>query len=1005
MAAPKTPGITEPFPEDEPFTRRDFLEMAGFSLAAGLLGAGCRRAPVIQALPFVVPAEGIAPGEAVWTTAVCGACTAGCGILVKNRDGRPVKLEGNPRHPVNRGGLCAAGQASLLGLFDERRLGAPVIRGATATWGEFDRQVREKLQGIVQRSGKVVVLTRTVTSPTLQSMLDRFRSLYPGTEHIAYDPLPVSAIPDAHLSTFGVRVLPRYRFERARAIAAFEADFLGTWLSPVQFAADYATGRDPDRSSPADMSWHLQVESRLSLTGAKADDRLALPPQGVELLLAHLAQDIAQRRGHLLPIAVPAPPVPSEEVKRIADLLWQHRGRSLCVAGINTFRIQVLINVLNFHLDAYGNTVDLSRPSRQHLGDDCALRRLAADLRQGRVDGLIVWGVNPVYDLPEGDELARIIADLPLSVDITPRLDETTQVATFVAAESHPLESWGDSEPLEGVFSVSQPAHPRFGDTRSAVEVFAAWCGDHPDGQRWVREYWHRHILSRLAGIKSTADFETTWRRILLDGFAETSPPAFPDLSLRVPELSFEDFRTPPSGPALVLHPTPAMLDGSLAYNPFLFELPDPVTKVTWDNTLQLSPTTANRLGVQDGDVVRLGKSGREVELPAAIVEGHPDDVAAAAIGFGRTESARFAHIGPRWLFARESTNSDGTVGVNLSPLVEWRGDHRCWTVESINLEPSGIRKPLARTQEYFDLQVRDRLLPKGAHSEPVVVATDLDTYRQQGLTGAPADRREGDDLWSEDHPSPGYRWALVVDLNLCTGCSACITACNLENNIPVVGRDEVYRNREMHWLRIDRYLSRRNDRLEFTFMPMMCQQCAHAPCETVCPVLATVHSEEGLNQQVYNRCVGTRYCANNCPYKVRRFNWFNYPYARTGRERLILNPDVTVRTRGVMEKCTFCVQRIMAGKARAKTEGRPVADGEIAPACVQSCPTRALTFGDWNNPESQVARLMNHPRRYYVLSELNVRPAVGYLAVVRNPQLEPGRNPATGESGGAKHV
>ncbi len=864
--------------------RRSFLKAAGFSVT-GLL-AGCARAPVEKAIPYLVKPEEITPGKAYYYASTCGACPARCGVLVKNRDGRPIKLEGNPDHPLSRGGLCAVGQASILGLYDSHRLKHPLIRGRKAEWREVDAQIGARLAEIRGRGGRVAFLSGTVNSPTLRAAIEAF-----GAEHIVFEALSSSAIPEAHERTHGARVLPHYRFDRADVIVSFDADFLGTWISPVEFTAAWRT-----RRNPPEMSYHVQYESRLSLTGTKADRRVCIDPDESRALLSRLL-----------------------EIPELGERLRAARGRSLVVSGSESADEQVLVNRINQELGNYGATVDIEKPSYQREGSGVV--ELAG------VDALFIYDSNPVYHRPE---LKAAMERIPLVVSFAPRLDETAALAHYVCPDHHWLESWGDAEPVSGTASLFQPAIEPLGNTRPVIESLAAFNGRQQKAYDAVREHWRFP--------------EDEWRKALEIGAFECAgrQPKAPLPNGRGPE----ERRRPEGAFSLILYPKVGMLDGAHSYNPWLHELPDPVTKITWDNYACLAPPDAAKLGVENGDVVRVEANGKSIELPALVQPGQHRNTVAIAIGYGSKGTERFAKAGPQWLYAKSTVGPNGLVGVNAAVL---RGERY------VRIARTGRKHLLACAQTQATMVVQPP-----AHEQPRA------------------------NLWPDDHRYTGRRWAMAIDLTACTGCSACVIACQVENNVPVAGKDEVARKRGMHWLRIDRYYSGGGENVDVTHQPMMCQQCGNAPCETVCPVVATVHSAEGLNQQVYNRCVGTRYCENNCPYKARRFNWFEY--AREDRlANLVLNPDVTVRGRGVMEKCSFCVQRIQERKIDARADKRALADGEIQTACQQSCPAQAIVFGDINDPKSRVAQLAKSNRGYRVLEETNVEPAVTYLAPVRH--------------------
>jgi molybdopterin-containing oxidoreductase family iron-sulfur binding subunit len=907
-------------------SRRGFLKAAGFAFAGAAL-TGCSRAPVEKAMPYLAQPEGLVAGRAQYYASTCAACSAGCGLLVKVRDGRPIKLEGNPDQAISQGATCAVGQASILGLYDSLRLRHPLAGGKPSTWPEVDAAIRSRLRP----DTTVRYLSGTIVSPTKQAAIDKFLAQFHNARHVMYDAISASAILDAHQETHGARILPHYRFDKAEVIASFDADFLGTWISPVEFARGYASRRHPQDASPA-MSRHEQFEARMSLTGSKADRRTRIAPQEIREHLWHLVDQIASGNGDGL-----------------AERLLHARGRSLVICGTNDPDTQILVNHINHLLDNYGATLDIEKPSRQLQGNDRELAKLLDELRSGQVGALFIDGVNPVVELPDLPDLKRI----GLVVSFAGSVDETAEQAHFICPDHHYLEAWSDAEPIVGLISLTQPAIRPLGDTRAVVESLGVWSGQPASARDLLRQR-----------------YAEGWEHAVQAGFIETARSLTVASRYRESALPSRERERAPSGLTLVLHPSIAMLDGRHAYNPWLHELPDPITKITWDNCAALSPATARSLGVGDGDILRV----ESMELPVVVQPGQHDSIVCVALGYGRKASERFANIGPRWIDRQPTVNSKGRVGENAARFLSLENGAMRYERNGVRIGKAGRRIELAATQTHHTLEGR-----------AIVQETPL---AEIGKLPEPAEARE--ELWPPDHPTATHHWGMAVDLNACTGCSACVVACQVENNTPVVGKDEVRRRREMHWIRIDRYYSGPADNVEVVYQPMMCQQCEHAPCETVCPTLATVHSDEGLNQQIYNRCVGTRYCANNCPYKTRRFNWFNYP-----REdllvNLVLNPDVTVRTRGVMEKCTFCVQRIQEAKIESKRTGIPFQDGDIRTACQQSCPAGAIVFGDLNDPNSRISRLARDGRQYRVLEELNVGPSVHYLKIVKQGDKQNG--------------
>jgi molybdopterin-containing oxidoreductase family iron-sulfur binding subunit len=981
-------------PPEGVVSRRTFLKLAGFSFGSLAL-SGCQREPVQKAVPYLTPVEGIVPGRTYQYAAFCGACSAGCGLLTQNRDGRPIKLEGNPDDAFSRGGLCATGQASILGLYDRLRLQQPLKQGQPSSWDEIDAQVRGELDKIRKQGGAVRLLSCTLSGPTSRALLQQFLGSFRDARHVVHDTPSYSAILDAHQRTHGVRVLPHYRFEPAEVIVSIDADFLGTWIAPVEFSSAYQANRRLEGPAPH-LSQHIQFESRLSLTGSKADQRFTIAPGQIGLLLSHLAARLSDKAA--VPWTVQdleQPPVPAEILDQLAQSLWQSRGRSLVLCGSQDIDEQLVCNLLNHALGNYGTTLNLERPSYQYAGSDRDVKTLVDELHDGRVAALFVVETNLLHDLPESEQLVEALKHVPLLVTFTERMDETAALvadkssghARYVCPVPHYLETWTDAELFDGTVNLSQPAIQPLGNTRSLIENLAAWSANPKPAYDLVRETWEKQVYSRR--LLSESSFQRFWDSTVQAGYARVKPRAAQAKWNSPKVAAIRRARHPSVGAHdVVLYHKVGLPSAAHAYNPWLQELPDPITKVTWDNYACLSPAAAARLSVSDGDVIRLEASGltkTPIELPVLVQRGQHDQVVAVALGYGCQLSARFAAIGPRWIQAGPTVGADGLVGTNAAPLLSWDGETLHYNRSSVRLTKTDRHHPLAVAQTYPSLDPPPQLAPPTKDRQPVVQEMTLAALLDNSEKPAPT-RKEDDNFWPADHPETGHRWGMAIDLNACTGCSACVVACQVENNIPVVGKDEVLRHREMHWLRIDRYYSNLPEQVQVAHQPMLCQHCGNAPCEVVCPVLATVHSAEGLNQQIYNRCVGTRYCANNCPYKVRRFNWFDYAHDDP-LYNLLLNPAVTVRTRGVMEKCTFCVQRIEQARVLARQAGRPLADGDIQTACQQSCPTQAIVFGDLNDPESRVAKLRSSRRAYRALEELNVRPAVSYLALVRQPE------------------
>ena len=946
-------------------TRRDFLAAMGFTLAAAGL-AGC-RAPVQNAIPLLVGSDDIVPGVANWYATTCRGCASSCSLLVKQRDGRPIKIEGNAESTVFGGGTCATGQATVLSLYDDERLRGPLWHAQPANWAEIDQHVLYALSEAEHSTREIVLLSGTITSPSTRSIIAKWRTRYPNFRHVEYDPVSLSAIRAANGQSFGQAVVPHYAFDKARVIVGLEADFLGTWLSPVEFARQYAANRKPE-GVPA---LHIQFESGMSVTGSNADVRVAVPPSQLGLVAAALLRRISRKAG--APFAAEVhDPIDSRKLDAVAEELWKHRGESLVVSGSNDVSVQVVVNALNVALGNFGKTIDIARPSRQRSGDDIAMAGLVEKMQRGAVHTLMMLGVNPAYDYPDAEQFLAGLEKVKFSVSFSDRRDETSSQVHAVTPDHHFLEAWGDAEPVESHFSLAQPLIAPLFETRAAQETLLRWLGhDEADYYKYLREFWRTEVFTRQ---KELHNFDVFWERSLQDGVVAVSPgstavvPKFQgNWKAAVDKIITEAGEAGAAAKQdrfeLHCYETVALRDGRHANNPWLQELPDPITKVTWGNYAAIAPSLAQKIGVSDGDVVRITAGKRQLEIPAFIQPGQDGGTISIALGYGRKQVGRAGQ----------------NVGVNAYTLTSMEQGHRRYCARNVALEKTGRVEKLGSTQTHFSMEGR-----------PIVLETSLEELHKGAELHTETETPPT--LWTERLHGQ-HAWGMAIDMNSCTGCSACVVACQAENNVPVVGKDQIERIRIMHWIRIDRYYSGPEEDPVSVHQPMMCQHCQNAPCETVCPVVATTTSSEGLNQQVYNRCIGTRYCANNCPYKVRRFNWYNYtenPQFDFNMEsplgRMVLNPDVAVRSRGVMEKCSLCVQRIQLAKNIALQGRRELVDGEIQTACQQACPTQAIVFGDLKDPNSRVSQMQRNQRRYQVLDELGTRPNVSYLKKVRNP-------------------
>ncbi|MEW6731141.1 MAG: TAT-variant-translocated molybdopterin oxidoreductase [Acidobacteriota bacterium] len=961
-----------PVPIQLGVTRRSFIKLLGFSATALLTSC---RAPEQKIITYVNQPVEMIPGVANWYATTCGGCSANCGVLAKVRDGRPIKLEGNPDHPLNRGGLCPVAHAMMFGLYDSSRLKKPRIKYTEASWSEVDHNISAQLTQIAHTGGAVRLLTGPISGPASLRVINSFLSGFADSEHIVYQPVSYAAISLAHQRTHNQPVIPSYRFEQAKLVISFAADFLGSWLSPVQFTKDYSLARNLLNGKNS-MSRHIQFESSYSLTGSNADKRYTLSTTEMIAAILLLAERVAEKTGFNLSSqfslsdyqAFPLTPALRQEIEQLAIDIDQLRGQSLIVCGLNDTDVQYLINFINYAAGNYRRTVDLSKPTNQCAGNDHDMARLITEMQAGKIAALIISGVNPVYDYYAPAEFKLAMSNVPLTISLNPYHDETTAQAEYACPQPHFLEAWNDAEPVQGIYSISQPMIAPLFNTRNYQDSLLHWQGEQRDFYTVLQEHWRQQLFPQQTRHSNFLEF---WDNTLQTGVFVTDAkaivtpaPVFAELAQVVARL-IACTQASNNGLNLVLYEKVSLRDGTHANNPWLQELPDPITKTVWDNYAAVSPKFAAEMQLEEGSVVTVLKGERSLNLPIHIQPGQHDSCIAIALGYGK---------------ARDSKDSE-RVGANAYPFVTFHKGTFHYTGEAVKLVKTLERVKLAKTQIHHSLEDREII-------KEFTLATFLETQADRH-NRSDTDKsekqlhnsKEGD---NPTEPRSEYRWGMAIDLNACTGCSACVLSCQAENNIPVVGKEEVQRQREMHWLRIDRYYNGEPSDPKTVYQPVMCGHCTNASCESVCPVLATVHSSDGLNMQVYNRCVGTRYCENNCAIKTRRFNWFEYPHDDP-IANLALNPDVTVRTRGVMEKCSFCVQRIEAAKIRARNEQRNITDGEVQPACQQSCPANAIVFGNLADPESRVSIIKKEVRNYVLLEELNLNSMVSYLAKVRN--------------------
>lgn len=1020
--------------------RRDFMKFLGFSVAAATLAA-C-EAPVVKAIPYVVKPEDVTPGMATWYASTYYDGNSYANILVKTREGRPIYIKGNADYGVSKGAVNAQIIASVLGLYEGARLKNPTAAGKDKDWSSVDGSIKKELATIAAKKGKIVLVSNTVISPTTaMAIADLGTSLCstpeaPIFEHIQYDSVSYAGMRLANFDSFGVNAIPDYDFSKAKTIVSIGADFLGSWLLSTQYQSDYFLTRNPDAEW---MSRHYQFESVMSLSGSNADYRGMIKPSEQANVVAYILKSFGVNTGVSTELNAGARKVADEAIRSLKN----SKSESIVVCGSNNKAVQILVNKLNSVLGAYTKTININNPVKMFMSEDAKMEKLANDVVNGKgPDAILFHGVNPVYTLANGKAFGEKLAGIKLSVSFASHADETATKCKFVCPDHHALESWNDYNPKGNSYSVAQPTIRPLFNTASFTESMLVWAGKATRGGKdskvaynAIMKAWETYGFPMQTKY---TDFTTYWNMVVHNS-CDDGPviPATAPLFVEASLASVASKLPKGNGTEVVLYQKIGIGNGQQANNPWLQELPDPISKATWDNYITMNPsemtdkyaTTFDQESGLNLATVKVGSNS--VTLPVYPSPGQAPGTVGIALGYGR--GANGENIGKAAFQTKEygghATDDNGNpkpIGANVFPFTHFENG-------TLSFNASGSVTKAEGTYLIAATQIHHTVM--GRHS--IVRETTLETYSAKDKSAYnPAHTvtvmdKDGKhvampvgeaDLW-DAHPVEhiGHRWGMTIDLSSCIGCGSCLVSCQSENNVPVVGKDEVRRGREMHWLRIDRYFASdeeaavgtRKGEIDYheaekaaenpkvVHMPMLCHHCNHAPCETVCPVAATNHSNEGLNQMAYNRCIGTRYCANNCPYKVRRFNWFNYPSYKKFTEvnpaqddlgRMVLNPDVTVRTRGVMEKCSFCVQRIQATKLDAKKEGTPVQDGALATACSEVCPTKAITVGDWNDVQSKVRKSSEDKRAYQALEEVGVKPNIWYKVKVRNehnPELD----------------
>jgi len=944
-------------------TRRKFLTLMGASMAlAGL--TSCRR-PVEKIVPYVTAPEQIIPGIPQYYATTMPLGTDAYGLVVESHEGRPTKIEGNIKHSSTLGSSNPYILAAILGLYDPDRSQVVVHNASEKDWIDFVSYWQSIYSNHVQSKGEgLAILNESFSSPTLARLKDTFVKKFPKAKWYTYEPISEKNILEGMRIVSGNTGLPIYHYERANIILSLDADFLATESNNIAHSAGFTKGRHLDSENDS-MNRLYMVESNYSVTGGMADHRVRIPSSHISAFTIALVKEL-QRQGLNIPGVKDlsfssAVDFDTTYLRMLATDLLKNKGKSLIVAGRSQpVIVHALVYVINYSLQNLGNTLTYRAPKDEDFESIDDMVMLVNDINSGYVNTLVILGGNPVYNTPADLDFNDVVQKVENSIHLSLYYDETSKSVLWHLPMTHFLETWGDARARDGTASVIQPLIAPLFDGHSPVELLNLLIdGVESGGYETVRETWRK--------LLGESNFEKLWRKVLHDGLLSDSKlPIIQnriDISslmsylnnnpINIEQLSMDNLE-------IVYRVSPSIYDGRFANNGWLQELPDAVTKLAWDNAAIMSPKTAAVLNVKNEDLVVLQLKGNELPLPVWILPGQADFSIAVTLGYGRSAAGRI-----------------GTgVGFNVYRLMSSSSPY---IDNGVTVRKTIETYPLANVQDHQSMMGR-----------PIIREAELDLYREK-----PKFAKEMVEypplisLWDEHSYQEGYQWGMVIDLNACTGCNTCVMACQSENNIPIVGKEQVCKGREMHWIRLDRYFSDDIHDPEMIYQPMACHHCENAPCEQVCPVAATVHDSEGLNVMTYNRCIGTRYCSNNCPYKVRRFNFFNYTKDLPEIVQMAQNPDVTVRSRGVMEKCTYCVQRVSEAKIKAKKDDRTINDGDVVTACQQACPNNAIVFGNINDPKSQVARMKADNRNYELFAELNIQPRTSYLAKIRNPNSE----------------
>ena len=974
-------GVTDEFhpAEMNNVSRRKFLALISASAAFAVTSCTDYRDKG-EIVPYNHRPEGMLPGKPEYYASTCSGCSEACGILVKTREGRPIKIDGNPDHPVNKGKVCAKGQASILNLYDPDRLGTPLKDGKKTSWDDGQKAVFSALNKAAKENKEIAVVTGPLYSPTEAKLLKEFTEKYPSTKIYSYDFFHSRNREDAWKLTYGSSAIPAIKWENAKVILSIDADFLSREGSHIEATRKYAERRDVMKGT-GDFNRVYIAEGGMSLTGMNADYRISVRPDMQYDFVMSLMNEVAGgAAGYSLSMFAGENNLNKEALENLLRDLKQSRGESIVYAG-DTLPVNVhaAVNRLNEALGNNGmydweSTSGAQVPSAS-LGD---IKKFINNLKNGNVGVVIHYDTNPVYHFPKSLGYGEALKKAGTVVSLTEYYHETAEAGSYTLPIHNELESWGDVLRRSNVYSLRQPIISPLYNSRQKEAVMLAWIGDEEYSEGLYHEYLMNNFRDAVySKVDTPVDYKRFWFSALHDGVVEINAGKIESVFNAESSVEATEMKNGKTGEyVLHLQSNYFIGDGKFSNNGWLQELPHPVSKVTWDNYAAVSPATAKELSVENNDMIKIKAGGTELELPVLLQPGQAHKTIVVELGYGRTAAGAVGN----------------GVGFNVNDLLGIEGNSFQYIISGVSVSKTGNSYSLVSTQEHHSL---DEENIKDLHYKRKIIQEG--TVKQY--------EKHHDFLHEPKHFAPNIatsplkfeeqKWAMAIDLNKCTSCSACVTACSVENNIPVVGKDQVAVGREMQWIRLDRYYSGTPDEPRVSHQPMLCQQCDNAPCENVCPVNATNHSKDGINQMVYNRCVGTRYCANNCPYKVRRFNFFNFrdhfadAYYENDVTALVNNPEVTVRSRGVMEKCTFCIQNIMEERENAIREKRDIDGDKVKTACQVACPADAIVFGDANKKGSKIAKYREHELGYYVLESLNVRPNVTYIAKLRNTHSE----------------